>query len=333
VRRRPAHAGRLRLRDRFVFTLVFALMATFVVVVMVSSAEAGKLTPHSAAGTSRTAAAGVTAPKAGEGQGGAGPTYQRAQSGGNDRVGRILRQAKLDKRLTAALRPVIGDSPARIAVGVIDKSTGTEACYQCGRYLYAGSIIKADILAILLLQHQQAGTSLTGSEDSLAAQMIESADASPAASLLRLAGGEAAIRAANTALHLRHTLPRAARSWGLTSTTVADQLRLLTDLTAAGSPLHKTARAYELSLMADMQAGRSWGVPAAATGGTSYAVMDAWLAGPRLWDVNSIGVVVHDGQQLLIAVLSESNPSEAGGIARNQAAAVAAADMITRAGS
>jgi hypothetical protein len=45
--------------------------------------------------------------------------------------------------------------------------------------------------------------------------------------------------------------------------------------------------------------------------------------------INSIGVVSHHGQRLLIAVLSSGQPSEQTGIQQVQAAARAAAAAIT----
>jgi hypothetical protein len=119
--------------------------------------------------------------------------------------------------------------------------------------------------------------------------------------------------------------------WGLTSTTVTDQLRLLTDLAARKSPLTTASKDYELGLMENVQQSQQWGVSAAASPHTTYAVKDGWLPDPSLWVINSIGVVLHRGQQLLIAVLSNDQPTEAAGIATVSAAAVAAARVITAA--
>jgi hypothetical protein len=47
--------------------------------------------------------------------------------------------------------------------------------------------------------------------------------------------------------------------WGLTSTTVDDQLRLLADLTSRNSPLSAQSRFYELGLMRHVAADQGWG--------------------------------------------------------------------------
>jgi hypothetical protein len=81
--------------------------------------------------------------------------------------------------------------------------------------------------------------------------------------------------------------------------------------------------------MEDVTQDQAWGVSAAATPGTSFAVKNGWLPDPELWVINSIGVVDHAGQQLLIAVLSDDQPSEEAGIAQVDAVARAAAVAVT----
>jgi hypothetical protein len=45
--------------------------------------------------------------------------------------------------------------------------------------------------------------------------------------------------------------------------------------------------------------------------------------------INTIGVVTHAGHQLLIAILSDGQPTQNAGVAQAQAAAKAAASAIT----
>jgi hypothetical protein len=77
--------------------------------------------------------------------------------------------------------------------------------------------------------------------------------------------------------------------------------------------------------------GQDWGVTAAASAGTRPAVKNGWLPlGPDgQWVINSIGVISHAGQRLLVAVLSSGQPSESVGIGQVQAAARAAATAVT----
>jgi hypothetical protein len=112
----------------------------------------------------------------------------------------------------------------------------------------------------------------------------------------------------------------------LTTTTVTGQLRLLTDLTSARSPLSAPARHYELTLMSNVDPGQDWGVTAAASPGTRPAVKNGWLpAGPQgTWVIDSIGVISHAGHQLAIVILSDGQPSQPAGISYVQAATWAA---------
>ena len=73
---------------------------------------------------------------------------------------------------------------------------------------------------------------------------------------------------------------------------------------------------------------QAWGVSAAAQTGT-VAIKNGWLPDPDLWVANSIGVIHRAGQELLVAVLSDDQPSEAAGIRQDEEAAVAAAVAIT----
>ena len=234
-----------------------------------------------------------------------------------------------DERLKIALAPILEHRTGHLAVGVIDDSTGAEAVYDGSERFHTASIVKADILATLLLQHQQAATTLGEEEREQAIQMIENSDNDAATDLWDDVGAAAGIADANVKLGLLHTAPGEDGYWGLTSTTVIDQLRLLSDLVSVHSPLSASSRSYELDLMREVEPDQRWGVTAAATQGSVPAVKNGWLPDPQLWVINSIGVIHHAGQVLLVAVLSNDQPSEAGGIAQDEAAAVAAADAVS----
>ena len=79
-------------------------------------------------------------------------------------------------------------------------------------------------------------------------------------------------------------------AFGLTSTTVDDQLRLLRQITVTPSVL-TTAQDYIQHLMGDVESDQQWGVPAAADSGTAYLVKNGWLPNPALWSINSIGEI------------------------------------------
>jgi hypothetical protein len=216
-----------------------------------------------------------------------------------------------------------------LAVGVSDLSTGVTAVYGGRLGFHTASIVKVEILAGLLLADQRAATPLSDADADLAAQMIETSSDDAASDLWAAIGAGGGLASEDASLGLRHTTPGPGGYWGLTTTTAGDQLRLLRALTTPHSPLDARSRDYELDLMRNVIAGQNWGVSAAASPGSLLTIKDGWLPDPSLWVVNSIGVVDHDGQRLLMVVLSSGQPTEAAGIAQDQAAAQAAADAVT----
>ncbi len=314
------------------FTLVFTLMAGFVVVVAYTATthQGHVLLTGPSVGQQRAIAAGLPGPPAAQGgNGGVIAEHTAARNGSSSasiwHAGHPPARA-LDARLAAALRPVLGSHLGRLAVGVVDLRTGAMVGYDADVKIRGGGVVTADILAALLLQHQEARTPVSYREAELAADMIEYGSESAATQLWSLVGGARGLAAANATLKLRGTIP-APRDWTWTSTTVADQLQLLADLVEPSSPLGPAARDYALGLMTDVVAGQRWGVPAAASAGTTAAGTDGRLVGPA-WVVGSIGVIQRDGHDLLVAVLSDRNPVEAPAVTAVQAAVLKAVGIV-----
>lgn len=216
-------------------------------------------------------------------------------------------------------------------MAVLDETTGAEAVYHGRLRFHAASVENLDMLVGLLLQQQRAGMRPGSAEAALAADMMEYSDNIAANGVWDAEGGRPGLAAANKTLGLRGTRLNAAGYWGLTSTTAADQLRLLEDLTLARSPLDAAARRYALRLMESVMAGQRWGISAAATSAAGLAIRNGWLPDPQRWVISSVGLVNHDGQRLLVAVLSSGNRTKTGGISLVRAAASAAATVIAQA--
>jgi hypothetical protein len=318
-KRSPAHAGPLRRWERFTFVLAFVLVAAGIVVLSVSGVRG-----HPAAQRARrktAPAAARTAPASGS---------RSVVLTGPGSI-RFSSAAAENARLAAALAPVLRRGTGNIAAGVVDAATGAVAVYGGSREFHAASIIKVDILASLLLQHQWSDAPLSAQQRSAAAEMIEDSNDEAANDLWEAAGEGQGVGVANQELGLRQTTPGDGIDWGLTHTTVEDQLRLLADLAASHSPLSAGSRSYELGLMRHVAAGQDWGVTAAAVPGATAAVKDGWLpdGSDTTWVINSIGVISHGGQEMLVAVLSSDQPSESAGITQVDAAARAAVSAIS----
>jgi beta-lactamase class A len=225
--------------------------------------------------------------------------------------------------ITAAIRKYMATRSGQASVSIKDLTTGATYSYNTSLRVATASIVKADILACLLLQAQTAGRHLTASEKALATKMIENSDNNAASALWTKIGRHAGMVAANKKLGLTQTIPGSGTTWGLTTTSAADQVRLLTALTSSKSKLSAASRSYELDLMSDVERDQRWGVSAAATAAdtTSLQLKNGWMpqtAYQNRWTINSIGQVKTDGHDYLIGVLSRKNASMADGISTIQ---------------
>jgi hypothetical protein len=230
--------------------------------------------------------------------------------------------------LTAALAPLAQRDGGHFSVAVDDLTTGRQAAYGGTQEFVTASIVKVDILVTLLYQAQQAGQPLTPGEQDLATTMIENSDNDSASDLYYDAGGPDAVDAANQVCGLSETTAGTDGLWGLTTTTVDDQIRLLRVVFTRPSPLSPASQEYIQSLMSQVEADQVWGVPAAADPGTPFMVKNGWLPNPTRWEINSIGEITHDGQRMLVAVLSDDNASEDSGISLVQDVAKTAAGAL-----
>ncbi|MFG2728070.1 serine hydrolase [Streptomyces canus] len=233
-----------------------------------------------------------------------------------------------DERLSDAMKAVSVTGDQKVSAAVLDLESGDSAVHGDGAFDTA-SIVKVDILAALLLRHQEAGTQLSAREKAYATTMIENSDNTSASALWDIIGKASGLDAANKKFGLTGTEGGDGALWGLTQTTAADQLTLLQQVFGDDSELSETSRSYLQGLMGRIEADQQWGVSAAADG-SGWALKNGWL--PRsttgLWDVNSIGRVTVDGHVYLVAVLSKGSSTQAKGISLVEAAAKAAVSVF-----
>ena len=229
------------------------------------------------------------------------------------------------------LEAAAAQASGKVSVSVVDLSTGASLTYGAKGHGFAtASIVKLDILATLLLRAQDEGSSLTASERTLATSMIEHSDNDAANTLYLTIGAHTGLDAANKRFGLTSTEGGTDDYWGLTTTTAADQVKLLRQVFTASSLLTASSRDYIQGLLSQVESDQRWGVSAAATG--TYELKNGWL--PRsatgLWVINSTGRVDRDGHQLLISVVSDGNHTENQGITLIENVAKAAAAALDR---
>jgi beta-lactamase class A len=203
----------------------------------------------------------------------------------------------------------------RVGLAVRDRVTGLELTIGTRRFQTA-SIVKVDILAALLLRRQTQGRELSATERQLARSMIVVSDNDAATSLWQTIGYRAGLTAANRTLGLRATAPNP--SWGMTTTTAADQLRLLGSIVAPSGPLAADGRALLLGHMRRVHQDQRWGITAAAgPDSTASYVKNGWTTvdvDQGRWLVNSVGRITEPGRDWLVAVLSDHHASQSAGI-------------------
>lgn len=237
----------------------------------------------------------------------------------------VDRDAQLSKTMASVTVP----SAAKVSTAVLDLDSGERATYGDAAFDTA-SIVKVDILATLLLQAQDADRQLTATEKAYATKMIQNSDNDSATALWHSIGTADGLDAANKRFGLTQTTGGDGELWGLTQTTAADQLVLLQQVFGDDSKLNEVSREYVQGLMKTIESDQHWGVSAAADG-SAWALKNGWLerSTTSLWDVNSIGRVTVDGDDYLVAVLSNGSASEEAGISLVEAAAKATVSAFT----
>ncbi|MDX3854591.1 hypothetical protein [Streptomyces sp. AK02-01A] len=235
-----------------------------------------------------------------------------------------------DEVLSERLQPLLAATSASLSVAVLDLTDGRGARYGVGsgKTYDTASIVKVDILAALLLKAQDADRRLTAQEKAYATSMIQVSDNASADALWNAIGGSRGLDAANHRLGLTGTTAGTNGLWGLTQTTAADQLVLLSAVFGQDSELSAASRTYARGLMGGIAADQDWGVSAA---GTVTGLKNGWLqrSATGLWDINSIGRISVDGHPCLLAVLSRGSVTMDAGVSLVEKAAKAAASAVS----
>ncbi|MEV4813176.1 serine hydrolase [Micromonospora avicenniae] len=210
----------------------------------------------------------------------------------------------------------------QVAVAVKDRESDIALTVGTTRFQTA-SIVKVDILAALLLRAQLRNQKITDTDRRNAKRMITASDNDAATALYRRIGEKSGMTTANRTFGMKET--NASARWGMTTTTAADQIRLLTALTHEDGPLDEGGRAYLFELMSQVEEDQDWGVPAAAVAETTEVyVKNGWdtiSADDGLWQVNTIGRLVEPGHDWLVAVLSNHHKTQAAGVRKVEAVA------------
>ncbi|MEV6968059.1 serine hydrolase [Hamadaea sp. NPDC051192] len=219
----------------------------------------------------------------------------------------MIDTAAVETALSAYIDARGGDA----AIAVYDRTTGTSVSVGGSAEFQTASIVKVDIIAALMLQRQADGESLSSQEKAWAEAAITASDNDSATALFKAIGGRSGLAAANTTLGLTETTPSS--SWGMTTTTVDDQVRLLNAVSDTDGPLSAANRALLQGWMANVIDEQRFGVTVGATSAASAVyVKVGWVDlddEGGLYATNSVGRIVEDDHDWVIAVLSDHNQS------------------------
>jgi len=126
-----------------------------------------------------------------------------------------------------------------------------------------------------------------------------------------------------------------------TTTSATDFLQLLKNLVVAGT-LNAYSQSVALGLMRNVEADQRWGVGVLADPGTTFANKNGWLSVDNSngsgeddngrWIVSSVGIVNVHGQQLLVSIFTEHQPSMQAGVNLVQQLAQVVTPAVTATG-
>jgi Beta-lactamase enzyme family len=216
----------------------------------------------------------------------------------------------VDPLATSAMRAYIASRTGDIAIGVENLLTGRTYLWNGGSEQDTASIVKVDILETLLRQLH--GGPIPGVDVPTAVGMIEDSDNDAATALWNQDGGAPGVAAYDRRVGMDHTTPNV--DWGLTATSVGDQLKLLDELLEKHALIDQGAQRFALGLMENVTPSQAWGVSGGVPSGVSVALKDGWLPFGGGWHINSIGRIRGDARWYLIAVLTSFDPSAHYGI-------------------
>jgi beta-lactamase class A len=245
-------------------------------------------------------------------------------------------------RPLAGVASYLGSREGVVQVAVYDPSTGQTSLLSTGHATqYTASIVKADILAMWLRRYQGRAAPIPGvipfSIKYLMTNMITMSDNVAATSLFYFGGGCTALTAFNTLIPTRATSVGCETptyyGWGNTTTTAADQARIVRTIAYPNRVLAPDARSYAQQLMESIIPAQRWGVTCGPWGttcdppgyatpvpGVTVALKNGWKFVPTCtqqddtcpWQVNSIGWVHGDGRDYVLAVLTTDDPAGPG---------------------
>ena len=195
------------------------------------------------------------------------------------------------------------DNPVQIAVyDPTTKQTYTATNQKQATFTTA-STVKVAILAGILHNHQNAGTTLSSTEKTNAQAMIQQSDNTAATAMFQTLGSFTGLNQVFTDLGMTQT--EVTNGWAFTTTTASDQLKLLNTIFYHSTYLSTTSQNYIKQLMNTVASDQQWGI---SSGSTKFQLKNGWrLDSDDTWIVNSMGHVGASQAGYTIAIYTNEN--------------------------
>ncbi|MBX3313602.1 MAG: hypothetical protein KF906_04705 [Actinobacteria bacterium] len=178
----------------------------------------------------------------------------------------------------------------RITAAFADTTTGCWYHLNPGLRITTASVMKAQVLGVLLLDAQRAGRSLTAWEQARIDRMIRYSSNPDTTALYQHVGGVAAMEASDAAFGATATTHTA--TYGLTRSTAADRARVALRLLHTGGPLTDASRDIAWDYMSTVHPMQEWGISAGVPDGWSVAQKNGFYPASGLgWRIGSAGFV------------------------------------------
>ena len=204
----------------------------------------------------------------------------------------------------------------RFTAAVHDHRTGCEYHLNPGLEITTASVIKAQVLAGILLAAQDAGRQLSPSEAADVELMMHYSHNRPPTSRLYLQVGSA--RGMEELDERFGIVGTSHTAWyGRTLSTAEDRTRLVEQLLIGGGPLVDASVQTAWEWMSGVSAAQSWGVTAGLPPGYEAALKNGFypMSGAG-WRLGTTGAVRDpDGGTYAMTVMTDNNPDETAGIA------------------
>lgn len=194
----------------------------------------------------------------------------------------------------------------RVSFAVFDRS-GALACYRCRSSYHSASVIKAMLLVSYLDGVAASGEALPAGHKADLESMIRTSDNDAATAIYGHVGDEGLRKLADRA---QMTDFRVSGSWGSAHITAADQARFLVALDELTASEY---RDYARALLSSVVPSQSWGIPEVSRPEWQTFFKGGWLTTRRGSLVHQVARLEKGGSVIAIAVLTDSDPSDAYG--------------------